>query len=148
MPCPDRARAEAHWHAASTPAWRHDGAAWGRAVEGGWAWLLRDHGRWWTVAGGVQRMVRHGGFWWWRTRDGWFLLHEGEPWAHRLFADLGRYGILHPPSGLRVVYGAGGRRMAVLWPEGRWLLLDARTGAELARGAFPAKKSLEYAISP
>jgi len=130
---------EPHWHIdkANTPFY-HLGKAWGRADAGRWTWLLREGKRWWTVAAGAQRMVRHAGHWWWKTRDGWFLLHAGEPWAYRHFADWKSKGFIHPKSGTRIIYSADGRRVAVTAPDGGVRVFDARTGEFLA--AYSAKR--------
>ncbi|MFH2202378.1 MAG: hypothetical protein ABIJ96_04645 [Elusimicrobiota bacterium] len=131
---------EPHWHidAANVPFY-HMGTSWGRADSGRWTWLIRKGKRWWTVAAGAQRMVRHAEHWWWKTRDGWFLLHAGEPWAYRHFADWRRQGFIHPRSGTRIVYSADGARVAVVAPDGSARLFDARTGEFIA--AFPRKEN-------
>lgn len=130
----NRRRGEkAHWHIdEENIPFHHAGAAWGRADGGRWSWMLRRGTRWWTAADGAQRMVRHEGHWWWKTRDGWFLLHQGEPWAYRHFADWKRDGLLHPRSGARIVYSEDGRRVAVVSPDGSARVFDAATGEFLA----------------
>ncbi|MFA6028780.1 MAG: hypothetical protein WC969_02875 [Elusimicrobiota bacterium] len=123
-----------HWHAGKNAAWLHAGAAWGAGREGRWAWLIRKGARWWTPTSGSPRMVRHQDRWWWRTRDGWFVLHDGEPWLRRRFAEWAREGLIHPATGTRIVYSADGLRVAVVTPGEGWAVFDARTGELLAAG--------------
>ncbi len=130
---------EPHWHIdTSNVRHYHMGTAWGRSDGTDWTWFIRKGKRWWTVADGAQRMTRHAGRWWWKTRDGWFLLHGGEPWAYRHFPEWKRRGFLQPASGMRLVYSRDGRRVVLVGPDGGSRVFDARTGELIA--SFPPKK--------
>ncbi len=122
-----------HWHIDSQNVpFYHLKKAWGRADSGRWSWMLKHKRRWWTVGDGAQRLVRHSERWWWKTADGWFLLHRGQPWAYRHFAEWKRDGFIHPQSGTRIVYSADGLRVAVITPGRGSRVFDARTGKLLA----------------
>jgi hypothetical protein len=114
------------------------GDTWGVAFDGNWSWMKRSGKTWWTIADGAQRMVRHQERWWWRTRDGWFLLHQGEPWAYRHFADWKQSGLIHPGTNTRIVYSEDGERVAIVAPDGSARVFDARSGKLLV--STPATK--------
>ncbi|MFA5139968.1 MAG: hypothetical protein WC728_12115 [Elusimicrobiota bacterium] len=129
-----RRKDEPHWHidASNTPFY-HMGKTWGRSDQGRWVWMIQSDRKWWTVGDGSQRMVRHADHWWWKTADGWFMLHQGQPWAWRHFAEWRRDGLLHPGTETRIVYSADGHRVAVITPGAGAMVFDAATGALLDR---------------
>lgn len=131
----ESARQEPHWHkSADETLYYHKGRQWGSAREGGWVWLVPFYRRWWTEADGAQGLVRHQEHWWWKTRDGWFMLHGGEPWSYRRFPDWRREGFWNPGSGVKMVYSEDAARVALIAPGGAWVVYDAADGKELARG--------------
>ncbi|MFH1726166.1 MAG: hypothetical protein ABII00_16275 [Elusimicrobiota bacterium] len=130
---------EPHWHIdeENTP-FLHVGKSWGRSDGGRWSWMILSNRRWWTVADKAQRMARHGGRWWWRTESGWFLLHEGEPWAYRHYARWQRDGLIHPNEETTLAYSEDARRVAVTTPGEGTRVFDAHTGEALV--LFPEKR--------
>ena len=139
-------KAEPHWHMDGKEWVFHAGKAWGLSEGGRWAWMVESGRRWWTVADGAQRMVRHQDSWWWKTEDGWFLLKGGEPWAWRHFPEWEGDGVIHPTKGTQVVYSADGGRVAVLTPGRDTMVFDARTGELLAQ--FPPEGTKASAPDP
>ncbi|MBI4386954.1 MAG: hypothetical protein HY551_06200 [Elusimicrobia bacterium] len=105
-----------HWHATIAGRLWHAGPAWAFAHGDGWVWLVCAKKRWWVLARPDQPLVWHQSRWWWKKPEGWFLLHEGEPWAYRQFQNLRRDGLVHPATGMRILYGKDGRRALVEIP--------------------------------
>lgn len=122
-----------HWHPGEAGEYFHQPGAWGLLLEGPrWAWLPKSGDRWWAE-GPRAPMVWHARHWWWRTEDGWFLLHRGQAWAYRFFQDLERDGIIEPNSGAKVVYSADGRRAAIVIPGKETIVYDVETGEIVGR---------------
>ena len=93
-------------------------------------WLVHRQRRWWTLAVGNQPLLWHSGHWWWKTRDGWFLLHDGEAWAYHRFETLEADGLVHPASGASVIYSRDLKRAEVRTAEGKKFVFDLATGEE------------------
>jgi hypothetical protein len=125
-------RATRHWHP-GLPAF-HSGRAWAVSQSEGWAWLERTGRRWWAWTAPQEPIwLWHEDHWWWRSQDVWFMLHQGEAWGYRTFAQRNAEGLVHPGSGARLEYSADGERVALITPgDGAWLF-DARSGAVLQR---------------
>ncbi|MBI4422448.1 MAG: hypothetical protein HY554_01905 [Elusimicrobia bacterium] len=122
-----------HWHRGKELEYFHRGSDWGlRWSKERWAWMIRA-GRYWWTQGGALPLVRNQEHWWWRTEDGWFLLHQGQPWAYRFFTDLRRDGLFDPKTRVRIVYSWDAKRIAIIIPDRETIVYDARTGEELGR---------------
>ncbi len=124
-----------HWHRGGAGTlFFHKGKDWGSPAQSGWVWMVPYYRRWWTVADGAQRLIRHQEHWWWKTRDGWFVLHGGEPWSYRHFPDWKRAGFWNPGSGVKMLYSEDASRVALIAPNGTWIVYDAADGREVVRG--------------
>lgn len=122
-----------HWHLGERGEYFHKTGAWGVLLEGPkWAWLPKSGDRWW-VLGENAPLVWHGAHWWWKTEDGWFLLHRGQAWAYRFFNDLERDGLFEPESRARIVYSADAKRVAVIIPGRETIVYDLESGQVLGR---------------
>ena len=122
-----------HWHSDGAAAFFHDAPRWGRWAQRRWSWLERGQGGWWVWGGETAPpMLWHEEHWWWKSREVWFLLHEGEPWGYRFFSDLKQDGFIHA-SGTRMVYSADGSRVGLITPGEGAIVFDAATGRELGR---------------
>ncbi|MBI5241897.1 MAG: hypothetical protein HY926_15600 [Elusimicrobia bacterium] len=125
-------RPRRHWHP-GLPAF-HAGRAWAVSQAEGWAWLERVGRRWWAWTAPQEPIwLWHEDHWWWRSQDVWFMLHQGEAWGYRTFAERRTEGLVHPGTGTRLEYSADGERVAIITPgDGAWLF-DARSGEVLQR---------------
>lgn len=114
----------------------HDGPARGLEQGGSWLWTYRDGARLWALAGRpAEPLLRRGSVWWMKHEGMWFVVHDGEPWALRNFADWGAQGLFQPATGTQIVYSSDYSRAAVITPGNGAEVFDARTGALI--GSIP-----------
>ncbi len=114
----------------------HDGPARGLDRDGAWLWTYRDRGRVWALAGSpAAPLVRQGPAWWLRRDGMWFVVHDGQPWVWRHFADWGAQGLFQPGTGVKIVYSADFSRAAVITPGSGAQVFDADSGEFL--GTIP-----------
>lgn len=122
-----------HWHQDGPVSYFHEQSIWGRWSGGHWTWLGRSDNRWWIEAPASKALLWHAQHWWWKNKEMWFLLHEGEPWGYRYFAEWKEEGLIHPGSGTQMIYSSDGSRVALVTPGHGAVLFDAETGRELGR---------------
>lgn len=127
-------KTKGHWHQASGSWLYHDDKAWAATEEGRLGWMARQGGRWWAwTAEPEPTWLSHQGRWWWKSEGVWFLLHQAQAWAYRLFLDGRAEGLFHPGTGTSMVYSQDGGRVAVVTPGAGAVLFDALTGREIRR---------------
>jgi hypothetical protein len=125
-------RAPPHWERRSGQVWRHEKELFGRASQDGWAWARRGARSWLWPEPDRSPLLRHQGHWWLRSRELWFLLHEGAPWGSRFLREWGQLGFEHP-SGAQMIYSADGTKVGMIEPGVGAIVYDALTGRELGR---------------
>ncbi|MCX5790028.1 MAG: hypothetical protein NTX64_16220 [Elusimicrobia bacterium] len=129
----DAHRGPPHWHAGAAADYHHDAQRWGALLGAErWAWIVRSGGNWWTWAEQTP-VVWHAERWWCFKNDSWFLLHDGQAWAYRFFADLRRDGLFEPRTRIRVVYSEDARRAAISLPGQDTVVYDVESGREVGR---------------
>lgn len=148
-PLTDCRKSEGHWHQASGGWLYHEQKAWAATEEGRLGWLARQGGRWWAwTAAEEPTWLSHQGRWWWKSEGVWFLLHQAQAWAYRLFLNGRAEGLFHPGTGTSMVYSQDGRRVAVVTPGAGAVLFDAVTGQEIRRWSEEELKSRKKPSAP
>jgi len=123
----NRKKGDAHWHGDGNDIlFMHYGKVWGSPKKRRWSWTVKQGTKWWTLADGAQRMVRHKTLWWWKTEFGWFPLVEGKPRGAAFAPDWKRKGLLK--KGWTVKFSEDLSRVAVTTPGLGTTVFDARTG--------------------
>lgn len=132
----NRKKDQAHWHGdGKSILYMHYGTVWASPKKARWSWIVKRGTKWWTIADGAQRMVRHKNLWWWKTEFGWFPLVEGKALAAAFAVDWKRKGLLTKGSTLK--FSQDMTRVAVTTPKKGTTVFDARTGQYV--GTVPQK---------
>jgi hypothetical protein len=75
---------------------------------------------------------QHQGHWWWQDPESgsWYVVHDGQPWAHKYINRFKQEGLMNPQTGTQMVHT----------PDGSVLIVTPGKGADVYDGKSGAFK--------